>query len=308
VSPDIATSKSPTGTAAIAARMAPMVDTVRTRVLPRFIPLFQYLTRTETHTYAFSVAANAILAFFPFVLLMLTVSRRFFHSWGLDTLLLQVLHDNLPAAQTGQDLVVRSLNAMVGTKAVVTLWSIIVLLFTSTGVFLPLEVALNEVWGVKKSRSYLMNQVVSFGLTFLIGLLAMVSVALTGAGQSLTRFFLFPIAHLGFVENVLRVVVYLMFQVIAVIASITIFFLVYWLLPNCKVPYRSVLPSAIATGVLWEAAKYIYVIALPHLDFRESYGPFSTSVTLIMWAFISGLIMLAGARSCVLGRADEPAS
>ena len=38
------------------------------------------------------------------------------------------------------------------------------LLITSTGVFLPLEVALNDVWGVKEKRNYLQNQLVSLGL------------------------------------------------------------------------------------------------------------------------------------------------
>jgi membrane protein len=34
---------------------------------------------------------------------------------------------------------------------------------------------------------------------------------------------------------------------------------------------------------------------LPLLDFRSVYGPFSVSVSLMMWAFVSGLLMLAGA-------------
>ncbi len=285
--------------------MAPVVDTVRTRILPRFVPLFHYLIRTETHTYAFSVAANAILSFYPFVMVLLTLLRRLPQSWGMDTLLLQLLRDHLPI---GADMVIRSLNAMVGSGKVVTVWSIVVLLITSTGVFLPLEVALNEVWGVKKSRSYLMNQVVSFGLAFAIALLALTSLGLSALSQFVLRLFFFPVAHTGIFQAVFKPVALLLLEFFALLASITIFFLVYWLLPNHKIPWRAVLPSAIATGVLWEVAKYLYIILLPKLDFRESYGPFSTSVTLIMWAFISGLIMLAGARSCVLGRAEEPAA
>src|SRR5947209_12287412 len=40
----------------------------------------KYLLRTEVHTFAFSVAANAILSFFPFVLLLMTIIRRVFRS------------------------------------------------------------------------------------------------------------------------------------------------------------------------------------------------------------------------------------
>src|SRR5579864_2043710 len=42
--------------------------------------LGHYLTKTEVHTYAFSVAAQAILSLFPFIVLLLTLSQRVFHS------------------------------------------------------------------------------------------------------------------------------------------------------------------------------------------------------------------------------------
>ena len=79
------------------------------------------------------------------------------------------------------------------------------------------------------------------------------------------------------------------------IASILLFFLIYWVLPNRKVPAMAVLPTAIVIGVLWEVAKYLYVLALPRLDFGAVYGPFRVSVGLMMWAFLSGLMLLAGA-------------
>jgi hypothetical protein len=44
------------------------------------------------------------------------------------------------------------------------------------------------------------------------------------------------------------------------------------------------------------ALKYAYIIALPWLNFQEVYGPFALSVTMIYWAFLSGLLLLAGAR------------
>jgi len=46
---------------------------------------------------------------------------------------------------------------------------------------------------------------------------------------------------------------------------------------------------------LWEGAKVVYIAVLPWLDLKSVYGPFSISVGLMLWAFISGLILLAGA-------------
>ena len=79
------------------------------------------------------------------------------------------------------------------------------------------------------------------------------------------------------------------------VASIAVFFLIYWLLPNGKVPARAVLPAAVVMGLLSEVLKYAYIVALPRLNFQEVYGPFALSVSLMFWAFLSGLLLLAGA-------------
>jgi uncharacterized BrkB/YihY/UPF0761 family membrane protein len=73
----------------------------------------KYVLRTEVHTFAFSVAANAILSFFPFVLLLLTLIRRVFHSPAMYEVVVQLLRDYLPA---GQDFVIRNLNALVNAR------------------------------------------------------------------------------------------------------------------------------------------------------------------------------------------------
>jgi uncharacterized BrkB/YihY/UPF0761 family membrane protein len=70
-------------------------------------------------------------------------------------------------------------------------------------------------------------------------------------------------------------------------------------LPNCKVPWRPVLRTSIITGSVWLVAKYIFTEALPHLDLKSLYGPFYVSVGLLFWAYISGLILFAGAQFSV---------
>lgn len=247
----------------------------------------RYLLRTEVHTFAFSVAANAILSFFPFVVLLMTLTRKVFHSPKMSEVVVQLLRDNLPA---GQDFVIRNLNAMVGARHRVEILSLIILLVTSTGVFLPLEVALNRVWGFQENRSYLGNQLISLGLAFWCGVLALLSIGLTAGNVALMGILL-----RGHAAAVVRLAGFLVMKVCAVAASIAIFFLIYWLLPNGRVPVRAVLPTAIIMGLLSEALKYGYILALPWLNFAEVYGPFSLSVTLMFWAFLSGLLLLTGA-------------
>lgn len=243
--------------------------------------------RTDVHTFAFSVAANAILSFFPFIVLMMTLIRRVFRSRVMSDLVVDLLRDYLPA---GQDFVIRNLNAMVDSKHRVQAVSLLILLVTSSGVFLPLEVALNRVWRFETNRSYLGNQLMSFGLAFACGALALLSIALSAGPVAFMELLL-----RGHGTGFVRLVGFLVMKVFAIAASIAIFFLIYWLLPNGKVPARAVLPSAIIMGLLSEALKYAYILALPWLNFQEVYGPFALSVSLMFWAFLSGLLLLAGA-------------
>src|SRR5574340_119164 len=259
----------------------------------------KYLLRTEVHTYAFSVAANGILSFFPFMVLLLTLTRRVFRSQAMFDVVLELLREYLP---TAQDFVIRNLR-VVSARHGVQLFSMVMLLITSNGVFLPLEVALNQVWGFRKNRSYLGNQIVSLTLTLACGLLALLSVALTASNQ-----FVLQIMLGGGRNLVFRTWGFVVMKAFAITASIAIFFLIYWLLPNGKVPARAVLPAALVTGILWELAKYAYVLALPWLNFQDVYGPFSISVTLMFWAFLSGLLLLGGAHLSASGRAGASES
>ncbi|HWX94609.1 MAG TPA: YihY/virulence factor BrkB family protein [Terriglobales bacterium] len=247
----------------------------------------RYLMRTEVHTFAFSVAANAILSFFPFVMLLMTLIRRVFRSPAMYEVVLQLLRDYLPA---GQEFVIRNLNAMVGARHPAQIASLVILLVTSTGIFLPLEVALNRIWGFPENRSYLGNQLISLGLAFWCGVLALISIGMSAGNVVLLEFLL-----RGHGTMFVRFVGFVTMKIFAIGASIAIFFLVYWLLPNGKVPARAVVPTAVIMGLLFEALKYAYILALPKLNFAEVYGPFSLSVSLMFWAFLSGLLLLTGA-------------
>jgi YihY family inner membrane protein len=250
--------------------------------------LGHYLTKTEVHTYAFSVAAQAILSLFPFIVLLLTLSQRVFHSARMADVVGEMMSNFLP---NNQDFVMRNMRLLAFSHAKTRIVSVVMLLITATGVFLPLEVALNSVWGVKKNRSYLQNQLVSVGLAIGVALLAMASVALSAAQRTVLEWIFF-----GHTQNALFALVAKGFlQIVALVASVALFFLIYWSLPHRRVPARAVLPTAIVMGVLWTAAKYVYILVLPHLDFRAVYGPFEVSVGLITWAFISGLLLLGGA-------------
>jgi membrane protein len=253
--------------------------------------LVMYLLDSEVHTFAFSVAANAILSFIPFVALLYTLSLTVFHSPAMAGVVSDLVGDYFPSTASAGFWAQLRLVAPRHLQIV----SLGLILISCTGIFLPLEVALNQAWGVAKSRNYLMNQLVAIGLAIWMVILGMASIAL-GAGQrAVLAFLMFHKVDNWFYNGVNN----LWLASCSGAACILFLFAIYWLLPNCKVPWKPVLRSAIVTGLIWLGAKYVFALVLPHMDLRSLYGPFFVSVGLLFWAYISGLILFAGAQFSV---------
>ncbi len=247
-----------------------------------------YLFETEVHAYAFSIAANALLSFFPFSLILLAICRRWLHWAHAYQTILQLLRVNLPY---GAEYVVHNLEAVVHGRSRLQLISVFMLLFTSSGVFLPLEIALNKVWGFPRNRTFLKNQGVSLALALCSGVLALAFVcALTPLEEAIT----FSLGWIPF-KGVLTLASLSVLEIASVPLAVSILFMIYYVLPNGKVPIARVLPAAIAAGVLTEVGRVLYSLTLPLFRFRDVYGPFELSVTLLFWAYVGSLILLFGA-------------
>jgi YihY family inner membrane protein len=255
-----------------------------------------YLLDAEVHTYAFSVAANAIISFIPLIVLLYTLAISVFRSSEMVGVVNKIVEEFLPstARQGNQDFLTYWLKAVATMSAPhgVQALSVLMILIACTGIFLPLEVALNQAWGVTKSRNYILNQLVAFGLAILMLLLALGSVLLSTWQRQVLGLLFFHHTE-NFVFNGIS---YLWLAMTTGVASILFFFSIYWLLPNRRIPARKVMRPAIITGLIWLVAKEGYVAILPHMDLKALYGPFYVSVGLLFWAYISGLILFAGAQ------------
>jgi membrane protein len=250
-------------------------------------PTVHYLMETEAHVYALAVSASVLLSFYPFLLVMLSFCRDVLHWPGAQQAIYLALADFF-AGEPGVFLV-RNLQSYMIPRLH---WgSMFLLLLTANGIFEPLEVALNRAWGVTKNRSYLKNQLVSLGLIFLCGCLALLSLMLTAFNDRWIE------ASLGAHEQARDLIHLAIFKLAALPVSVLALFLVYWLLPNRKIEARRVAPVAVGVGLLLEAMKYVNRLVAPPLahKLQNEYQVFRFSATILLLAFVASLIILAGA-------------
>ena len=261
--------------------------------------LLSYLLDSEVHTFAFSVAANAILSFIPFIVLLYTLSNSVFRS----TMMVKVVNAMVNYFMPSNQAFYATYLFRAAEQQGVEFFSLVMILVACTGIFLPLEVALNQAWGVTKSRNYIHNQVIAFGLALLMVVLGMGSVLVNAFGDNILGLMFVHTTNIKFIDFVLSFTYkgtsFILLAATTGVASILFFFSIYWLLPNRKVPWRPVLRTSIFTGVIWLTTKYIFEAILPHMHLQDLYGPFYVSVGLLFWAYVSGLILFAGAQFSV---------
>jgi len=241
------------------------------------------------HVYAFSMAANVLLSFFPFLIVMVSICRHVLGWAAAESTIFLALETYFPG-ELGL-FIQRNLKATVAERGAFQLLPVLLLLFTANGIFEPLEVALNRAWGITKNRSYFRNQLISLGLIFMVGSLILISLMLTAFNQEIWLRTASP------AEQVSRWMNVMFYRMAAVPISMVVLFLIYWLLPNGKIPARRLIPVSILVGGTLEVLKYATTLLWPIIraKLNAEYGPFYYSVTIVLWSFVASLIVLMGA-------------
>src|ERR1041385_993899 len=255
-------------------------------LLAAILPTFRYWMETEVHAFAFSIAANVLLGFFPFLIVSVSLSRLFFNGQTTIAAIDFALRDYFPNA-LGE-----FLSKNIPQQPMTDWFALALLLFSSNGIFVPLEVALNKVWGIQKNRSYLHNQLVSLALIFSCGALALLSLGITELRVGSTS---------GLKIELWTSIVF--FKLAAVPLTSLILFLIYRYLPNGRPPLGRVMAAAIGVGILLEGLKYLNVLLWPSLDARmqREYGVFRYSATILFVSFFASMLVLAGAEWAARG-------
>ncbi len=246
----------------------------------------RFLCETEVHVYSFAVAANILISFFPFLVAMILLCRSAFHWQAAVDVIMQTVNEYFPTS-FGVDFK----GYLLGAASHKFSWlSICVLLFAANGIFVPLEVAFNRIWCVRQNRSLLRNQVVSLGLIFSCGALVLASISVTTLNVQ------FLAARFGS-SPASATLQSMALKLSALPITVLMILLVYWILPNTRIPVRCLVPSSVAVAVLLEISKYLNVLTWPWLrvKLKSEVPPFVQSISIVLWSFIATLIILAGA-------------
>lgn len=176
----------------------------------------------------------------------------------------------------------------------ISILSVILLLWSSSGVFVPLEKAMNRAWLVGVGRPWWKSRLIALEMAFVVGCLLSIATASVGleivVRKQLTLL-LGPSLHF---------LVMFIYHVLTAFSSFTIallaFVILFQRLPNRPMRLRQAWPGALLTAVLWEVARLLFSVLLPFFNYRHVYGSIGVVVSLMTWAYVSSAVVLFGAQ------------
>ena len=238
-----------------------------------------------------SIAYHSLLAIFPLLLLLLGISGLYIRRFGLVGHLSVVLQRYLPVRT---DIIMQNLVGISRAYGKIGLLSFLLLLWSSSGVFLPLEKALNRAWDVAEGRAWWKSRLLALEMAFIVGCLILIGAAFV-AVEILFRRRLE--AMLGPSLHSLVVFLYHLLTALSSFAlALLTFVVIFERLPNRPMRLRHALPGALLTALLWEAARGLFALFLPFFNYRQVYGSIGVMVSLMTWAYISSAVILFGAQ------------
>ena len=167
------------------------------------------------------------------------------------------------------------------------------LLVGASGLFAQLKDALNTIWEVKAKGGrgvwgFVRERLLNFGMVLAIGFLLLTSLFLTTALAAFNGYFE---RIIGLPPIAVGVIAFLVsFGVVTML-----FALIFKVLPDAQIEWRSVWTGAVVTALLFELGKFGLSYYLGRESTASSFGAAGSVVLLLLWVYYASCILLFGA-------------
>jgi membrane protein len=204
------------------------------------------------------------------------------------------------AAQAAQDMMASASQS--GSGVVATTISVLVLIFSASGVFGELQTSLNTIWEVKPKPNRGIMDIVkerlfSFAMVMVVAFLLLVSMVVSAAISGVSNYIAGDVAWLWEVINF----------AISIVVITGMVALMFKYIPDANVRWGDVIHGAIFTAVLFTIGKFALGWYLGRATTTSVYGAAGSLVALLLWVYYSSLIVFFGAEfTQAYGRAKHP--
>ncbi len=243
----------------------------------------------EITVYAAQASFFIVIAFFPFIMLLLTLIQMIpaVNKSDLLTIMVRITPDLLNSLVIGiiDDLYVKSPGTILSITAILALWS-------SARGMMGIERGLNRIYGTVKKRSYIVRRLVCSFYTLIFMVVCVLSLILLVFGTSIQKLIIHWIPILGAITRHL-----ISFRsLLSFTIFLTCFVGLYTIVPKKKQKPQRQLPGAVFTAVGWLVFSYTFSLYFANFsNFSYMYGSLTAIVLFMLWVYFSICILFIGA-------------
>jgi len=228
-----------------------------------------------------------ILSFFPF--LIFVVSLMSFVQLSGDSVVAELIR--LLPEQTGeaiqnilQEVTSNSRGTLLSIGMIATLWS------ASNGVNAVIK-GVNKAYDVEENRPFWRVRAISLAATVMLALAILLAIVLLIFGEVIGEFlfdwFDSPVGF-GLIWGILKYVFSIAFMIV-------VFSLLYWIVPNRKIPFKTAVPGALFATLGWIASSLLFQFYINNFgNYSKTYGSIGGIIILLIWLYISSNIIILG--------------
>lgn len=168
--------------------------------------------------------------------------------------------------------------------------SILGTLWSASNGFNAITKSFNKAYQVDEDRSFILNRLVAIGLMFGLIFVVISALLLSVFGKVLGEKIFGIIGLDGLLDswNLIR-------WSITSVTFFVVFFILYKLAPNEKISARHVVWGTLFTTVLWQVTSLGFSFYVNTLgNYSATYGSLGTVIILMIWFYISGIIITTG--------------
>jgi len=240
-----------------------------------------------------SIAYYALFSLFPLLLILLAFASSVLASEEAQGLVLETVGNLVPGAA---DLVAENVGRLAEAGGTVGILALVGLLWSASGVFTALYRAVNRAWGNPKSELFWTEKLYGLAVVLVFGLL-LVATTLYSTFVSIVRSW--QVSLLGwqpFADPSTGRLLGWLSALVPVLISVIAFTAIYRTMPRNEVRWRDVWLGGVLVGLVWEGARQLFAWYLANFA-RHSlvYGSVAAIIGILLWAYLSAMILLAGA-------------
>ncbi len=183
-----------------------------------------------------------------------------------------------------------------GASILATIFGVVVLLLSASGAFGQLQYSLNVIFDLEQKpeagiETTIRSRLISLGLVISIGFLLLVSLAVSAALSAFGKYFTGMMSG----PEILMILLHAASFLISFVVITVLFALLFKILPDGHLPWRSIWIGAALTSILFTIGKFLIGLYLGKSTIGSQYGAAGSLALILVWVYYSSQILFIGA-------------